>query len=166
MKSRNIHPSDPSDIMIRPAGENIQALVEATLHITKASIWKGVDFSAGQLSTIQHQLSNHYLNTASPYDAYRHLVQEILTLHNLALKNKDCQSIFLSQLSEVTSPTVSFQKTYTNVYHVFAEAVLSIVEYPSAENKQYWFEWFANRNDDFPLQLFYTLIHQFSISVL
>ncbi len=166
MKSRNIHPSDPSDFMIRPARENIQALVEATLLITKASIWKGSDFSTGQLSTIQHQLTNHLLNAASPYDAYRQLVQEILTLHNLVLNNKVCQSIFLSKLSEVISPNVNFPRTYTNVYHVFAESVLSMVEDPSAANKNYWVELFKERNADFSLQLFYTIIHELSISAL
>lgn len=164
MKSRNIHPSDPSDIMIRPDGENIQALVQATLQITRVSIWKGGAFSAAQLITIKHQLANHLLNAASPYEAYRYLVQEILTLHNLVLENKVCQSIFLSQLSKVTSPAITFSKTYTNVYHVIAEAVLSMVEDTSAENQHYWVKWFAERKSCFEKEIVQKIIANLSIT--
>lgn len=163
MKSRKIHPSDPSDIMIQPAEENIPALVQSTLHITKSSIWKGSAFSSAQLNNIQHQLSNLFLNAASPHEAYRHLVQEILTLHNLALQNKVCQSIFLSRLSEVTSPAVIFPNTNTNVYHVIAEAVLSLVEDPSAENQHYWVEWFTKRKSCYEKEIVTIIIANLSI---
>lgn len=166
MKQIPINPSDPSDVLIQPGKENIPALTEALICLM-AGLWEKPRFTDAGAERCRSTCRQYLLNCAQPFLAYSRICCEVLSFyeqqrlpyHTLPDGNAASPCRLLGAILENSELNPGHGKAYG----AFSEAILEMIETPSAANYHYWQRWF--RESERELHLFNQFIHCMNLSL-
>lgn len=148
-------------------------MVKAAWNITYTSLWNTWTLSAYELNGSKNFIRNFIVNSSDTFKGYQEYCQRVLLAREYIIKNPDKYVPVPSKWFHTNNcngfagtsrwflNTQDIRKSlplYRSQFKALPEAVLEMLEEPSARNFHYWRDWFISRDKQATANLFLSII--------
>ena len=155
--------------------KSIDMMIKAAWNITYTSFWNTWTLSSQEIRSSKSFIRNFICNAPEAYPAYLEYCQRVLLAREYIIKNPDkyvpIPSIWFctKNVNGFAGTARWFRNTqdirralplYRNQFKALPEAILEMIEEPTARNFHYWREWFIIRNKQATVNLFLSVVAQ------